>query len=560
MGVVTGNEIFSQVAPPGGNDDSSAPHEHNTTDQTKSDSLSEIDPTQSRDHLQIVARATNDAVRDWDITGGSLRWPQGFDTLLGYEQAPANCQIGFWDQRVHPGDRTRIAASIRDAISSGAEHWSGEYRFRHAHGKYLQLLERALIVRDAAGKAVRFVGSLMDVTARKQLQDQLTRSQKMEAFGQLAGGLAHDFNNFLTTILGYSDLILADTGMKGTVASHVTEIRKAAGRASNLAGQLLAFSRKQALEPHLIEVNSLITNLERSLLRLLGDNITVVCHLHQEKEGAHIKVDSGQLTQIILNLAVNARDAMRGGGRLTLATTVTKLSDDLQSLPGLQELAHGDYVVISVMDTGVGMTDEVKAHLFEPFFTTKDEGGGSGLGLATSYGIVCQSGGRIRIESELGKGTTVQIFLPKLPAPPPPTYKKPIGRNLPTGTETILVLEDDISVRHLSVRILRDLGYEVIEAANGDDAQRQFIQRAGRSVDLLLTDMVMPDMSGRSFAEWVRKASPYTKVVFVSGYLAESLHPGDRIDRGMFFLPKPFDPEQLATTIRQALNSAEPVR
>jgi two-component system, cell cycle sensor histidine kinase and response regulator CckA len=559
MGLATANASFNRVAAPDRRDNSATPHEpHNTIDQKQNNPLPETSSAQSRYHFEIAARATNDAVRDWDLTSRSLHWPQGLDTLLGYEQAFADGEIGFWEQRVHPGDRTRITASIRDAIANGAERWNSDYRFRHAQGNYLHLLERALIVRDQAGQAVRFVGSLMDITARKQLHDQLTRSQKMEAFGQLAGGLAHDFNNFLTTILGYSDLILGETGTTPIVASHVTEIRSAAGRASNLAGQLLAFSRKQALEPHVVEVNSLIANLERSLLRLLGDNITVVCHLHRESAGAHIKVDSGQLTQIILNLAVNARDAMHNGGRLTLATTTAKLGADGQSLSGLEDLAPGDYVVISVIDTGVGMSDEVKAHLFEPFFTTKDEGTGSGLGLATSYGIIYQSGGRIRIDSELGAGTTVQIFLPKVAAPPPPNYRKPIGKNLLRGTETILVLEDDISVRHLSVRILRDLGYEVIEAANGDDAQRQFTGRAGRNVDLLLTDLVMPDTSGRSFADWVLKASPLTRVVFVSGYLTESLHPGERIENGMFFLPKPFDPEQLATTIREALDSAVP--
>jgi CheY-like chemotaxis protein len=207
-----------------------------------------------------------------------------------------------------------------------------------------------------------------------------------------------------------------------------------------------------------------------------------------------------------------------------------------------------------VIDTGAGMSEEVKAHLFEPFFTTKDDGTGSGLGLATSYGIVRQSGGQIRIESEIDRGTKVQIYLPKVAAPPPPAYKKLITKKLPTGSETILVLEDDISVRHISVRILRNLGYEVIEAANGDDAQRLFSETTKQNIHLLLTDMVMPQMSGRYFADWLRKVSPKTKVVFVSGYLAESLHPGDRIEHGMFFLPKPFDPEQLAQTVRHALD------
>jgi two-component system cell cycle sensor histidine kinase/response regulator CckA len=368
----------------------------------------------------------------------------------------------------------------------------------------------------------------------------------------LAGGVAHDFSNFLTTILGYSDLILAETNRKSTIASHVAEIRNAAARASVVTGHLLAFSRRQALEPRVVEVNSLILNLERSLLRLLGENIHVVCDLHDENEPAHIKVDPTQLTQIVLNLAVNARDAMPEGGQLTLHTAVVDLRDETETTFVCGHFVPEEYVVISVRDTGLGMSDEAKAHLFEPFFTTKDKR--SGLGLATSYGIVHQSGGHIRVESDLGKGTTVQIYLPKVAAPPP-SYKRPNTKKLPTGTETVLLLEDDISVRHISIRILRNLGYQVIEAANGDDAQQLIKEHAGRQIDLLLTDMVMPQMSGRFFADWLRKVSPHTKVVFVSGYFAESLHPGDQIDNGMFFLPKPFDPEQLAHTIRHALDT-----
>jgi nitrogen-specific signal transduction histidine kinase len=394
----------------------------------------------------------------------------------------------------------------------------------------------------------------MNITARKQLQDQLVRSQKMEAFGQLASGVAHDFNNFLTTILGYSDLLLDELEMKGEVADHIREIRGAAARASALTGQLLAFSRKHPLAPAVVDVNTLLTNLERSLLRLLGENISVQCDFARGKDGMHTKVDPGQLTQIILNLVVNARDAMPNGGCLALQTAAVTMepADDHESTA--EELPAGDYIRISVTDNGNGMTEEVKQHLFEPFFTTKDEGG-SGLGLATSYGIVRQSGGHICVESELGKGTTVRIFLPKVPAPAPPSYKKPGANKLPAGTETILVLEDDISVRHLSVRVLRSLGYEVLEAANGDDAQQLIGRRNGNKVDLLLTDVVMPQMSGRCFADWMSKASPETKVVFISGYLQESLQPGERRDQEMFFLPKPFDPEQLAMKIRQALDA-----
>jgi len=502
-------------------------------------------------HLALAAEATHDAVRVWTVASGALSWPQGLEALLGYSPSTATDEIGFWQKQLHPQDRARAAASIRDALATNSDHWTGEYRFRHLDGSYLDLLERACIVRDSLGRPVQLVGSLMNITARKQLQDQLVRSQKMEAFGQLAGGVAHDFNNFLTTILGYSDLLLDELEMKGEIAEHIREIRGAAARASALTGQLLAFSRKHPLAPAIVDVNTLLTNLERSLLRLLGENISVQCDFERGKDGMHTKVDPGQLTQIILNLVVNARDAMSNGGCLALetATFTMQPSDDHER--NSEELPAGDYVRISVTDNGSGMTDEVKQHLFEPFFTTKDEGG-SGLGLATSYGIVRQSGGDICVESELGKGTTVRIFLPKVAAPPAPSYKKPGANKLPTGTETILVLEDDISVRHLSVRVLRSLGYEVLEAANGDDAQQLIGRHNGRKIDLLLTDVVMPQMSGRCFADWMNKTSPGTRVVFISGYLQESLQPDDRRDQ---FLPKPFDPEQLATKIRQVLDA-----
>lgn len=464
-------------------------------------------------------------------------------------------EIAFWQKQLHAEDRARTTSSIQDALGNGAERWSGEYRFRTADGAYLHLLERARIVRDEKGDAVRFVGSMMDITERKQLQDQVVRSQKMEAFGQLAGGVAHDFNNFLTTILGYSDLLLHENGVKGSTAQHIGEIRSAAQRAANLTSQLLAFSRKHPLEPRVVEVNSLITNLERSLLRLLGENITVECHLQPSTQLTHIKADPGQLTQIILNLAVNSRDAMPQGGRLTLGTGTFRVEGDTHPCGCPEQLAPGEYAMISVTDTGVGMTESAKEHLFEPFFTTKDDGHSSGLGLATSYGIVRQSGGQMCVASEDGRGTMITIYLPRVAAPPAPSYKKPGSKKLPTGTETILVVEDDVAVRHISVRVLRSLGYDVIEAASGDDAQRLISLDEKKKIHLLLTDLVMPLMGGRDFAEWMTNVSPSTKVIFISGYLDQSFQARDQGDVGMFFLPKPFDPEQLAQKVREALDT-----
>ena len=517
--------------------------------------LPQADSTPGHDYFAFIAGATNDAVRDWDVKTGALVWAQGLTSLLGYDPESAESNISFWQKNLHLSDRARINASITQVIKGSDNHWSGEYRFRRADGTDITILERALVLRDADGVATRLIGSMMDITARKQLQDQLCRSQRMEAFGQLAAGVAHDFNNFLTTILGYGDLLLNELQITGTLADHVTEIRAAAGRASALTHQLLAFSRRQAMEPVVVEVNSIITNLERSLLRLIGENISVVCDLHHEKEGAHIKADPGQISQIILNLAVNARDAMPQGGELTLKTGLVDLAAETESPFECAAFAPGKYVLISVTDTGVGMSAEVQARLFEPFFTTKSDRERSGLGLATSYGIARQSGGHLRVQSEENKGTTIEIYLPRVPAPPAPPYKKPGSKKVRGGTETILVLEDDVSVRHISVRMLRALGYEVIEAASTNDARHLLAENGGRRVDLLLTDLIMPQMSGRRFADAFRVRHPNIKVMFISGYLEESLQPHDRCEPGMFFLPKPFDAEQLATKVREALDA-----
>ena len=497
-------------------------------------------PAKDADYHQLVARATKDAVRDWNLTNDDLSWPQGLNTLLGYSPGKSDQTIAFWQRHIHRSDRSRTAASIRDAIKSEAEYWSGEYRFRHAKGHYLQLLERALIVRDSNGHPVRFIGVLMDVTARKQLHDQLSHSQKMEAFGQLAGGIAHDFNNFLTAILGYSDLLVAEVEGRGTEAKYLSEIRSAAGRAASLTKQLLTFSRREPLEPRVLNVNKLIHDLERSMLRLLGENISVLCELMQEKK--YIKVDPDQFTQIIINLAVNARDAMPAGGTLVLKTEAISTNGKSGA-----DLPRGKYVSISVIDNGMGMTDEVKEHLFEPFFTTKEDRHGSGLGLATCYGIVRQSGGHIIVESELGKGTAVHIYLPEVVAPPPAPYRK--RPKLPSGNETILVVEDDISVRHVAVRTLRMLGYNVLEAFRADEAKRLI---ECNIVNLVVSDVVLPDMSGCDFAHWTRTNSPSTQILLTSGYLPEITLDTPASD--LPFLSKPFDQEQLAERVRASLD------
>src|SRR5437868_825710 len=506
---------------------------------------------ETENYHQLVARATNDAVRDWNLITDALVWRQGLETLLGWKSASGDT-IAFWQKRIHPDDRARVTASLHDAIKSGTDHWSGEYRFRGADGNYLNVLERAMIDRDETGAPKRLIGVLMDVTARRHLQDQLVRSQKMEAFGQLAGGVAHDFNNSLTAILGYSDLAIAEIDGRSTIGKYLNEIRTAASRASSLTQQLLAFSRSQPAQPRVVEVNALVGDLERSILRLLGENIAVTCELLPRDRLAHIQIDQSQFTQIMLNIALNARDAMPEGGRLILKTDVIAVTATTPHAE-MPDLAPADYVVFSLTDNGRGMSEEVKGRIFEPFFTTKDERNGSGLGLATCYGLIRQSGGEIMLESELGKGTAAHIYLPRVPAPAPIFHKKTRLSNMPTGKETVLVVEDDLSVRHVTVRTLRLLGYNVVEAMRADEAKRCIAERP-EAIDLVVSDIVLPDISGRDLAKWTRAHSPRTQVVLISGYLPY-VTSGDE-DSYPACLPKPFDPEQLATTVRSALDAA----
>jgi nitrogen-specific signal transduction histidine kinase len=409
-----------------------------------------------------------------------------------------------------------------------------------------------MIDRDETRRAKRIVGVLMDITARRHLQDQLVRSQKMEAFGQLAGGVAHDFNNLLTAILGYSDLAIGEIDGRSTIGKYLSEIRTAASRASSLTQQLLAFSRSQPAQPRVVEVNALVNDLERSVLRLLGENITITCELLPPDRPAHIRIDQSQFTQIMLNIALNARDAMPEGGSLILKTDTVTVNATAPH-PKMPDLAPADYVVFSLIDNGRGMSEKIKARIFEPFFTTKEERNGSGLGLATCYGLIRQSGGQIMLESELGQGTAAHIYLPQVLNPAPSImHKKPRLSSMPTGKETVLVVEDDLSVRHVTVRTLRLLGYNVVEAIRADEAKR-YITENPEAIDLVVSDIVLPDISGRDFAKWTRAHSPRTQVVLISGYLPYVTPGGE--DSYPACLPKPFDPEQLATTVRSALDA-----
>ncbi len=393
----------------------------------------------------------------------------------------------------------------------------------------------------------RFATIVEDVSEQKALEEQFRQAQKMEAIGTLAGGVAHDFNNLLTAILGYSSLLLDGLGPDHPLKGDVEEILKAGQSAASLTRQLLAFSRRQVLRPTVLDLNATVAGTEKMLRRMIHEDIRLVTKL--EPALGRVKADVGQVEQVIMNLAVNARDAMPHGGTLTIETrNATLRAGDVPERP---DLPPGPYVVMVMSDTGTGMTPEVQARIFEPFFTTKDRGKGTGLGLSTVYGIVSQSGGCVWASSEPGRGSAFTICLPRVEGALAGAEQAGGGDRRLTGTETILMVEDDDRLRSLVVRILSDLGYAVIAAQGGEDALRLAASRDGR-IDLLLTDIVMPGMSGRQVAERVTALNPAIKVLYMSGYAPEATLVSDAA-----FLPKPFTRQALSQRVRQVLDTAD---
>lgn len=407
------------------------------------------------------------------------------------------------------------------------------------------------------GPAVRGALALAESRARaRSLEAQLLLSQKMEAIGRLAGGVAHDFNNILTAIGGYADLLLADLPAQDRCRHDVEEIHQAAQRAAALTQQLLAFSRRQVMQPKVVDLNALVTDIERMLRRLIGEDILFATVLHPRV--GNVRADPGKLEQVIVNLAVNARDAMPDGGRLTIETRNVEL--DESSLAEHPSVAPGRYVLLSVSDTGVGIDEETRAHIFEPFFTTKARGKGTGLGLATVYGIVNQTGGHIWPYSEPGRGTTMQVYLPRVDGPADPIEQpEAVAPEALRGRETILLVEDEEPVRSVTRQLLERNGYTVFEAADGPTALG-LVGGANGEVpfDLLLTDVVMPGMSGRELADHLKVSRPHLTVLFMSGYTDDAVVRHGMLERGLAYLEKPFRPPALLRKVRDALDRRSP--
>jgi len=390
-----------------------------------------------------------------------------------------------------------------------------------------------------------------DVTQQRELQAQLQQAMKMEAVGRLAGGVAHDFNNLLTVITGYSELLLQKIGKESPMHGEVEEIKRAGDRAASLTQQLLAFSRKQIIEPKVLHLDSLVAEMHKMLTRLIGEDIAL--QATTGKSPGSVKVDPGQFQQILMNLVVNARDAMPDGGKIAIETANVDL--DEVYCASHPYVTPGRFVMLSVSDTGMGMSGEVKARIFEPFFTTKERGVGTGLGLATTYGAVHQAGGSIEVYSEVGIGTTIKIFLPRVEEEVVPPAKVDRPTDHPGGTETVLIVEDEGILRNLCVQILERLGYRVLQARNGTEA---IAERQGRDdrIDLLLTDVVMPGMNGAELATQLVLHNPEMKVLFTSGYTEDVITHHGVLVEGVSFIGKPYTPAGLARKIREVLGKA----
>lgn len=486
-------------------------------------------------------------VAELGIQGKWLYVSPQVENIFGYAAAEWLVESENWIRHIPQEDHGVIVAA-EEACRRGAP-FQAEYRVVRKDGKTVWVSDTGVVVKNQNSRPL-MEGIIVDITERKQHENQSQQSRRMEAVGRLAGGIAHDFNNLLTIIKGYAELALNRTGLPAGVVADVTQISGAAERAAALVRQLLAFSRRQVLQPKAIDVNSIVVGLDKLLRRLIDENIEMrtICG---ENLGT-VKADPAQIEQVVMNLVVNARDAMPRGGTLTVETTTVDL--DAGYADEHVTVKPGKYVMLAVSDTGVGIDSVAQAHIFEPFYTTKGAGRGTGLGLSTVYGIVKQSGGYIWVYSEVNQGTTFKLYLPCVEE----TVSRESGAikdgEVPHGTETILLVEDEDAVRELARTVLESQGYAVVEAMSAEEAEK-LANGCDKKIDLLLTDVVMPAMSGRELARRISEQRPQTRVLFMSGYTDNVIAQGGVLEAGVSFLQKPFSPRALAAKVREVLDT-----
>jgi two-component system cell cycle sensor histidine kinase/response regulator CckA len=515
---------------------------------------------EQREWLQVTLSSIGDAVIATDLSGRINFMNPAAEALTGWTAAQAankplnevfraNSEDTDKPEKKSPAQETELetgpltaANQVTLITSDGTEKWIS-YNKSPIRNQLGQTTGEVLILRDMTERR-------QAEEALQRTEEQLLQAQKMEAVGRLAGGVAHDFNNLLTAIIGYSQLMQSQLEPGSPMRHDLDEISKAGKRAAALTSQLLAFSRKQVLQPKVLDLNAIVANTSRMLSRLIGEDIRFRTTLDPGLK--QVKADPGQMEQVLMNLAVNARDAMPNGGSLSIETANAYL-DEMYAEQHV-DVRPGHHIMLAVSDNGCGMDNKTLAKIFEPFFTTKEQGKGTGLGLATVYGIVKQSGGHIWVYSEPDKGTIFKVYLPQveqdgalLPAPVQ-------SESLPVGSETVLLAEDDLQVREFASRVLQGLGYSVLEAADGNEALRVAEQRAG-VIDILLTDVVMPQIGGKNLSEKLKWERPEIKVLFLSGYTADSIVHHGVLDEGVAFLHKPFNSDDLARKVREVLDT-----
>jgi len=472
--------------------------------------------------------------QSWDMVISDYEMPGfgGFEALQLLKESGQDLPFILVSAVV--SEETAVAA-----MKAGAH----DYIMKRKLARLAPAIEREL--REAQTRAARKKAE----AALRLSEAQLRQAQKLEAVGRLAGGVAHDFNNILTVITGHSELLLRQMPAEDPRRKNAEQIEKSAFFAAALTRQLLTFSRKQVIEPRVLNPNTVVLDIKKMLRRLIGEDIEFCTVL--DPAAGNIKADPGQIEQVIMNLAVNARDAMPTGGKLTITTSNTSLDENY--LINFPDLSAGDYVMLAIADTGTGMSDEVKAHLFEPFFTTKPTGKGTGLGLATCFGIVKQNAGHINWYSELGLGTTFKIYFPRVQSALEPVGVRTPSAAVAGGHETVLLVEDERAVRELAASTLREKGYTVIEAVNGEEGLRVARQHEGR-IDLVLTDVIMPVMGGKEMADQLHASHPDTKVLFSSGYTEDAIGHHGVLRPGIVFLQKPYMTTTLARKVREVLD------
>lgn len=507
----------------------------------------EVANAEQKERLEAIVETTSDVVWDWDIQSATTWWSDGLQRHFGISPDEVKKNPN-WFERIHPNDRELVSASISKALQSGKSKWSHEYRLLLANNKTTRIIDRGKIIRDTSGTATRVIGAITDVTQKRDLEERLNRSQRLEAIGQLTGGIAHDFNNLLTVIVGNAELIGLQQNADDNICSLAETIQSAAEKGSQLTNHMLAFARRQPLHPQAESIGKIIGDMEKLLRRTIGEHIEI--EINQTLKNDAAMIDAAQFESAVLNMCLNARDAMPDGGRLFIETGM--YSVDINDPVMLSEMPPGDYITITVSDTGHGMNEETRARAFEPFFTTKPPGTGTGLGLSTVFGFVKQSNGFINVYSEPDHGTTIRVYFPKLEQTPKHMTKEKNMTGIPAGSESILVVEDDDMVRQHVVNQLESLGYSAMQAANGPEAMK--IIESGAKIDLLFTDIIMPGgMNGRELAEKAVEQRSDLCVLFTSGYTEDVMLHDGRQDNNVTLLSKPYRRQQLAEKIREVL-------